>query len=123
MSVDLPQTGDQSARELVDWCSDLQLGRAIAYLELVRIGQIIPGPELETVLGSDGFLTWTAGGREAALWDVVAVQNKLGLALCLRANSKITLQEMGTRKPISVSIHTSVFKHRMEVLNSYNSKR
>jgi len=128
MSVDLPATGNQSARELVDWCSDLQLGRAIAYLELVRIGQINPGPELETVLGSDSLLTWTVE-------EIVAVQNKLALALCLRANP-LTLQELGKRKlqekalpagsftpsqPISDAIYTSVFKHRMEVLNSYNA--
>lgn len=116
MSVDLPATGNQSARELVDWCSDLQLGRAIAYLELVRIGQINPGPELETVLGSDTLLTWTVE-------EVVAVQNRLGLAICLLANPKITLQELVERKPISGAIHTSVFKHRMEVLNSYNAGR
>jgi hypothetical protein len=115
MSVDLPATGNQSARELVDWCSDLQLGRAIAYLELVRIGQINPGPELETVLGSDSLLTWTVE-------EIVAVQNKLALALCLRANPKLTLQELVKRKPISDAIHTSVFKHRMEVLNSYNGR-
>jgi hypothetical protein len=53
MSVDLPATGNQSARQLAaSQISEGQLARAIAYLELVRSKQINPGPEIEKLLQS-----------------------------------------------------------------------
>lgn len=106
MSVDLPNLENESARELARWISEEQVERAIAYLELVRLEEIQPGPEIERVLGSDSLLTWT-------VWELVAVQNRLGLVLCIKRN---------VRK-ISAQIHYSIFRRRQEVKISYFSWR
>jgi hypothetical protein len=103
MSVDLPTTERWPARTLAKWFGEIQLGRAIAYLELVRTGKITPGPEIEKLLGNDSCLTWT-------FEEVDAVQRKLALAICIRN---------GLGYQISHSINRAVFRHRIEVLASY----
>jgi len=107
MSVDLPVTEHCTARELAVWCSDSQLARAITYLELVRIKQISPGPEIENLLGEDSLLTWNE-------WEVDAVQRRLALALCIKRELPHLLTN---------AIRESVFRHRMQVQVDFNLPR
>lgn len=104
MSVDLPTTGNSSAREIAVWCSDSQLGRAIAYLELVKSKQINPGPEIERLFGENTLLSWT-------FEEVIAVQHKLALALCIRRGLGYVLTQQ---------MRENVFRYRTEVLTSYH---
>ena len=103
MSVDLPLTEHCTARELAGWCSDSQLARAITYLELVRIKQINPGPEIERLLGENSLLTWTPE-------EVDAVQRRLALALCIKRELPYLLTS---------AIRESVFRHRIKVLGDF----
>jgi hypothetical protein len=105
MSVDLPATENHSARAIAVWFSEIQLGRAITYLELVRTKAIPnPGPEIEKLLGPDTSFTWT-------MEEIDAVQRKLALAICIQK-----------RRPyfLTKEIRDNVLKHRTEVLKSYN---
>jgi hypothetical protein len=70
--LDLPPTEHWPARILAKSFSEEDLARAIAYLELVRSGEYIPGPEM-FVLGID-VLEYTTE-------EVEAVQRKLALAI------------------------------------------
>ena len=109
MSVDLPATGNQSARQLAaSQISEGQLARAIAYLELVRSKKINPGPEIEKLFGQDTLLTW----NNADMAELNAVQNRLALAICIRCRLGIK---------ITAVIRESVFRNREEVLQSYRA--
>ena len=103
MSIDLPLTGHSSARELAAWCSDVQLARAVTYLEMVLIKQITPGPEIEKLLGENSLLTWTPE-------EVDAVQRRLALTLCIKRKLPYL---------ITNTIRESVFRYRMEVLKDF----
>jgi hypothetical protein len=104
MSVDLPATGNQSARQLAaSQVSYNQLARAITYLELVRCKQIDPGPEIEQLFGPNTLLTWD-------IFELNAVQNRLAFAICIRGRLEIK---------ITAVIRESVFRNREEVLRSY----
>lgn len=103
MSIDLPDTGHSSARELAVWCSDVQLARAVTYLEMVRIKQISPGPEIEKLFGEDSLLTWD-------MYELDAVQRRLALTLCIKRKLPYHITDM---------IRECVFKYRMEVLRAY----
>jgi hypothetical protein len=103
MSIDLPATEHSTARELAVWCSDVQLARAITYLEMVRIKQINPGPEIEKLLGEDSSLTWT-------IEEVEAVQRRLALTLCIKQKLTYHIADM---------IRQCIFRYRMEVLRAY----
>lgn len=105
MSVDLPATGNQSARQLAaSQVSENQLARAITYLELVRCKQIDPGPEIENLFGPNA--SWI----NLDILELNAVQNKLAFAICIR-------NRLGTK--ITEVIRESVFRNREEVLRSY----
>lgn len=108
MSIDLPDTGHSSARELAVWCSDVQLARAVTYLEMVLIKQITPGPEIEKLLGEDSSLTWT-------IEEVEAVQRRLALTLCIKHGL--------TDYQITNTIRDCVFRHRMEVMADFRLPR
>jgi len=117
MSVDLPTTEHATAQELAVWCADVQLARAITYLELIHSKQIIPGPEIEKLLGEDSLLTWNT-------WEVDAVQRRLALALCLKRNLKVEPREgFQPSYPIARIIRNCAECHRAEVLSSYNTRR
>jgi hypothetical protein len=103
MSIDLPTTEHSTARELAAWCSDTQLSRAITYLEMVRIGQIDPGPEIDKLLGEDSLLTWNTE-------EIDAVQRRLALTLCIKRSLPYL---------ITNTIRECVFRYRMEVLRAY----
>jgi hypothetical protein len=107
MAIDLPTTEHNTARELAAWFSAEQLGRAIAYLELVHDKKINPGPEIERLLGENTLLTWT-------IWEADAVQRRLALALCIKKNVK--------NYPITKTIQENVNRNRDEVLRSYNTR-
>lgn len=100
MSIDLPTTQHCTARELAVWCCDVQLARAITYLEMVRIGQIDPGPEIDKLLGEDSSLTWSVE-------EIDAVQRRLALTLCIKRKLPFL---------ITNTIRECVFRYRMEVL-------
>jgi len=102
MSVDLPLTEHWSARVLAFSISEIQLRRAITYLELIRIKKISPGPELGCLLGTSS--GWTMD-------DIDAMQRRLSLAICIK-NRKGYL--------ISKEISESVSRYKEEVLSSYN---
>jgi len=106
MSVDLPTTEHSTARELAEWCSDVQLARAITYLELVRIKQINPGPEIENLLGEDSLLTWTPE-------EVDAVQRRLALTLCIKRKLDYKITSV---------IRESIFRNRVEVQADFNMR-
>ncbi|MCK9567452.1 hypothetical protein M0R72_00720 [Candidatus Pacearchaeota archaeon] len=114
MSVDLPTTEHATAQELAVWCSDVQLARAITYLELVHLKQIQPGPEIEKLLGEDSLLTWNE-------WEVDAVQRRISLALYIKRTLKVDRRKASY--PITRIIHNCVECHRGEVLSSYNTRR
>ena len=108
MSVDLPTTENTPAKELAQYISDIQLGRAIAYLELVRVRKIMPGPEIERLLGADSLLTWT-------IEELVAIQNRLALALCKQKSLGYAY--------MSRLINQNIFRYRREVFQSYTEYR
>jgi hypothetical protein len=113
MSIDLPLTGHSSARELAAWCSEVQLARAITYLEMVRTKHISPGQEIERLFGEDEedtFLTWTPE-------ELDAVQRRLALTLCIkRSNGAVCYA-------ISDTIRECVFRYHAEVLDDFKRPR
>ena len=113
MSIDLPTTQHCTARELAVWCCDVQLARAITYLEMVRIGQIDPGPEIDKLLGEDSLLTWNTE-------EIDAVQRRLALTLCIKryARSDGAIKR-SLPYLITDTIRECVFRYRMEVLRAY----
>lgn len=77
-NVDLPLIYGMTA-EMINKsiCSNTQLEQSITYLELVILGEINPGKELEKFLGRECWGTWNHEELEA-------VRNRLMLALCKR---------------------------------------
>jgi hypothetical protein len=116
MSIDLPTTEHATARELAIWCSDEQLARAIAYLELVYNKTIHPGPEIERLLGENSAASW---GFE----EVNAVQNRLALALCLKRGIKKEIR-IGNEDsyPIFRIIRNCIDLKIQKILSSYNTR-
>lgn len=111
MAIDLPITTSDTAADLAWKCTDVDLSRAITYLELVQEEEIQPGPEIERLLGDDTLLLWN-------VWEVRAVQNRLALALCIRRN--VSKQQTEGSYPLSRIISNCVECHRESVLKSYN---
>jgi len=119
MAVDLPMTWNLPARELAKYIDREQLGRGIAYLELVRARKIKPGVEIENLLGVDreigtGDMKYAHLGKDWTIWvenDLEAVQRKLALAICIS-------KRVGYK--ISEEIRESITRHCIEVLRAYN---
>ena len=107
MSIDLPNTGHSTAIELAVWCSDVQLARAVTYLEMVRIKQITPGPEIEKLFGEDALLTWD-------IYELDAVQRRLALTLCIKRKLPYHITDM---------IRECVLQYRTEVLADFGLRR
>lgn len=80
----LPNIETKTADALVGVFEEDELLCAIAYLELVYTGKLIPGPELFR-LGIDA-LEYT----DQELWELWAVQNRCALAI--QKNEKIATQ-------------------------------
>lgn len=110
MNINLPTIANSSAREIAAVCNGEEIETAITYLELVRLEELRPGHEIDRLLGK-WYLDYAernlvAPKENARYWEIVAVQNKLALALCIQRGSTYNLSEQ---------ISESVFHKRREV--------
>jgi len=94
--IDLPPTEHWPADVLARAFTEKQLCEAIAYLELVRTSEMIPGPEMFN-LGISPL--------EYSIEEIVAVQRRLALAV-------------QKRRLIMSSVQTSSHKRRMRMIGS-----
>jgi hypothetical protein len=118
MGIDLPTTENNPARKLAGLFSEEQLARAIAYLELVKIRKIYPGPEIQNLFGPGTLLSWQESGNS----ELEAVQNRLAFAICIQQNNMNSVDEKGKPNFIRKQVNRSIFKYRAEVLDEYNNQ-
>jgi hypothetical protein len=117
--LDLPTTENLPARTIAKNFDLPQISRAISYLELVRTRRITPGQELLRLLGPD------ESGLTLLNWEmeeIVAVQRKLALAICIKNNltSSVTLGRV-VEYPITTTINKAISLYNKEVIASYEN--